>query len=158
MLSRIAETNVTYAVQYLVAGRFAVAASLTPVAGNLLHHAIEMALKAGLEKANVKTTWRHELPVGWKLFQETYRQIPGYDQAIEDLQKFEDIRYPDQIERTLLISIGYKREIDPIITHQIALDEIDRLFDDICVAASINWRVFLGLREEVRKYAPPVEL
>ena len=36
--------------QYYVAGRFAVFGWLNPVAGNLLHHAIEMYLKGGLSK------------------------------------------------------------------------------------------------------------
>jgi hypothetical protein len=36
--------------QYYVAGRYAVIAGLMPVAGNLLHHAIEMCLKGALSK------------------------------------------------------------------------------------------------------------
>ena len=34
--------------QYYVAGRYAVIVGLIPVAGNLLHHAVEMFLKGGL--------------------------------------------------------------------------------------------------------------
>jgi hypothetical protein len=37
--------------QYYVSGRYAVTAGLSPVAGNLLHHAVEMSLKGGLARS-----------------------------------------------------------------------------------------------------------
>jgi hypothetical protein len=37
-------------IQYYAAGRFAFHSGLTPVAGNLLHHAVEMCLKGALSK------------------------------------------------------------------------------------------------------------
>ena len=41
---------ISSAIDYYVAGRFAVFAGLNPTAGNLLHHAVEMSLKAALSK------------------------------------------------------------------------------------------------------------
>ena len=47
--------------QYYVAGRFAVIAQFSPVAANLLHHAIEMLLKGELAYLDEKQRSPHSL-------------------------------------------------------------------------------------------------
>src|SRR5258707_6771365 len=57
---------------YYVAGRYAVFAGLNPTAANLLHHAVEMALKGALAKKSMdlKALKRlnHDLPEIWREF------------------------------------------------------------------------------------------
>ena len=50
MSTRALELFFSSATQYYVSGRYAVFAGLTPVVGNLLHHAVEMYLKGALSK------------------------------------------------------------------------------------------------------------
>jgi hypothetical protein len=57
--------------QYYIAGRFAISAHLNPVAGNLLHHAIEFLLKGALSKTHTLRELRqhlHALPPLWEAF------------------------------------------------------------------------------------------
>jgi hypothetical protein len=59
------------ACQYYVAGRYAAFAALNPVAGNLLHHAIEHFLKGGLSKTKSLAELKrlgHSLPKIWAAF------------------------------------------------------------------------------------------
>jgi hypothetical protein len=68
--------------QYWIAGRYAAASSFNPVAANLLHHAIELLLKAAIARKGV------EVPIGnsghqlvnvvWPLFRSLYA-----DRALE---------------------------------------------------------------------------
>jgi hypothetical protein len=91
----------TNAFQYYVSGRFACLTGQFPVAGLLLHHAAERALKAGLviplglKKLKQKG---HSLPVLWKLL----CKHAAYDNrkhanVIGALNEFENLRYPDGI-------------------------------------------------------------
>ena len=61
---------------YYVAGRYAVFAGLNPTAANLLHHAVEMALKGALAKKgmDLKALKRlnHDLPEIWREFTAQY--------------------------------------------------------------------------------------
>jgi len=57
--------------QYYIAGRYAVFAALIPVAGNLMHHAIEHFLKGGLAKTKSLEDLKklgHKLPKVWDAF------------------------------------------------------------------------------------------
>jgi hypothetical protein len=91
------------ATQYYVAGRFAVLAQFTlPVPANLLHHAIEMYLKAALAAELTLPelkSFGHHLTRAWEKFKLRCND-PGlavFDSAVADLDKFETIRYPDSI-------------------------------------------------------------
>ena len=87
---------------YYVAGRYAVFAGLNPTAANLLHHAVEMALKGALAKKGMDLKalkgLSHDLPRIWREFTAQYG-IDGstFDGVIAELQKFETVRYPDEI-------------------------------------------------------------
>ena len=100
---------IRYGIQYYVAGRFAAASGFTPVLANLLHHAVELFLKACLayddpverirEYGNRKTGYRHNLPLLWKEFKKRNPAVirPEFDAIIDALHKFDEIRYPEQL-------------------------------------------------------------
>src|SRR5260370_6131973 len=86
--------------QYYVTGRFAVAAGLNPVAGNLLHHAVEFLLKGALSKTQTLDDLRkhsHKLLKIWEVFKTAIGDaaLGRFDPAIAALHAYEDLRYPD---------------------------------------------------------------
>ena len=148
---------------YYVAGRHAVFAGLNPTAANLLHHAVEMALKGalakkGLELKALKRLY-HDLPEIWREFKAQYGiNDSAFDGVIDELQKFETIRYPDEI-----VKKGLKSEMgrgkrpsqlsgDP--THTLWLGEIDELMDKVFTDGSISHAAFVGclLMPEAKEY------
>ena len=99
--------------QYYVAARYAFAAHLLPVCGNLFHHAIEMFIKgchfhAEMEEAEVKRKLKdlgkkefgHKLILLWvslkNLHSKSHDNLNFFDDTIEKLDKFWDIRYPNK--------------------------------------------------------------
>jgi hypothetical protein len=102
-----------YGIQYYLAARYAVVAQLVPVCGSLAHHAVEMLLKASLAKDDsgnkitaYRDTYGHKLDRLWKEFRTRNRQLtldPAFDGLVEELDRFEEIRYPDP----LVLNGGY---------------------------------------------------
>jgi hypothetical protein len=95
-----------YGLQYYVAGRCAVATGLNPVAANILHHAVEMFLKAGLcahtTEDERKFQLRHNLREIWRAFKSHYdpeEKLAGFDDCVQELHNYEDIRYPEGMMR-----------------------------------------------------------
>jgi hypothetical protein len=95
------------AAQYYVTARFAAQSSYVPVCGNLMHHAVELLLKAGVVRAggvpagvNVDTHLRkqfgHSLEKLWAEFkrQRPARDLSRFDGVVADLDPWEEIRYP----------------------------------------------------------------
>lgn len=88
-----------YALQYWIAGRYGVAAGFSPVSGNLMHHAIELLMKAAIAAKG------HEVPIGHKLlpvfkeFLALYPDptLPTFLPVIRALDRWEKIRYPDTL-------------------------------------------------------------
>ena len=94
------------AVQYYVAARSAVIAQLVPVCGNFYHHSIEAFLKAklsqnlSLEEVKKKGgKFGHELPKLWDAFKAEFlsENLSRFDNTIAAIQRFETLRYPDNI-------------------------------------------------------------
>jgi HEPN domain-containing protein len=90
------------ATQYYVTARFAYFAGLIPVCGNLFHHAIEMYLKAALSSSvSVEKLKKdsHCLKKLWDRFKKEMADLSltQFDCAIRRLNKFEKIRYPDNL-------------------------------------------------------------
>lgn len=87
--------------QYYVTGRYAFFAYSNPVAGNLLHHAVEMFLKGELSETipleRLKNYLRHNLLKIWDEIKKVAPTLTAFDEVVAKLQKFEDIRYPDKI-------------------------------------------------------------
>ena len=125
------------ALNYHIAARYAVVARLAPVSGNLAHHAIEFYLKGALIKELDQAARRkmgHKLLKLWRRYKRG-RQNPAldkFDQTISDINKFERIRYPEEILRLgMSLITGFVRNItqksgqEP--SYDLALDEVDAL-------------------------------
>jgi hypothetical protein len=137
---------------YYVAGRYAVFAGLNPTAANLLHHAVEMALKGALVKKGIDLKalkgLGHNLSRLWREFTRQYG-IAGstFDGVVAELQRFETIRYPDEILKQGLASLISRGKPSPPsghTTHALWLGEIDELMDKIFTVGSINHKAYLN--------------
>jgi hypothetical protein len=144
------------AVQYFVAGRAAAIHQLIPVLGNLLHHAVEMALKSALASTMSLSQLKklgHQLPNLWTEFKAT---LPGnasrFDSTVEELHRFEELRYPDSvIANGALMDLALFREHvgkpvnpSPGPRYVLVLEDVDELMEFIFASADINPRFFKG--------------
>src|SRR5947207_604246 len=99
--------------QYYIAGRSAALCQQIPVAGNLFHHAIEMLLKGDLAKVQSLGELKklsHSLARIWVEFKAKHpaETLTPYDALIIDLDKIEELRYPDSVMRNgAAISMGW---------------------------------------------------
>jgi hypothetical protein len=158
------------ATQYYVTGRFAVLAGQSPVAGNLLHHAIEMYLKGGLAKTTTLQELKklgHCLPTVWSAFKVRFPNsgLKGFDKLVSSLNAFEELRYPDSVLahgmsvvmgviRTPLPPIPTGATVRPEPTYELYLDEIDALIGKVFEVASVNPAFFLaGLQPKAQYLA-----
>jgi hypothetical protein len=101
------------AMQYYASPRFAARAGLMPIAGNLFHHAIEMLLKSHLSRT-VSTAdladrrkFGHDLEKLWKKFKDSFpneADLSKYDGVVADLDRFDDIRYPEAVVKAGMIT------------------------------------------------------
>ncbi len=154
----------TIGFQYYVAGRFAALGRLMPVAGNLLHHAVEMFLKGALvEWLDVKElkAIEHNLPKLWERYQELSgnTELERYYGIVQQLQLFERIRYPDRYIRDgAIISIDIDRpRANPgpstEKTYHLVLEDIDVVVEKLFNALSANPEFFVqGLNEDAMRY------
>lgn len=161
---------IRYALEYYVAGRFAVHAQVL-VSPNLLHHAVELLIKANLSRDDTseqirqygwKSSYGHSLASAW---QELKRRaadpaLEAFDAAVTELDKFEDIRYPDRLVDTgAAISIGLVETPPPTGSarperhYSLALPQIDRLVKLLFDRSGINPEVFRQMFEQ--KHAAP---
>ncbi|MBR1132543.1 hypothetical protein [Bradyrhizobium iriomotense] len=88
--------------QYYVVGRFAFMAGLHPVAANLLHHAVEFALKGALARNKTLKDLRnqlHKLPDLWTTFKAEIADgaLGSFDPVIATLHSHWSLRYPDDV-------------------------------------------------------------
>jgi hypothetical protein len=121
--ARVRSNLVRLSLQYYVAGRFAALNRLHGVAPVVLHHALEYILKAALARthtlAQLKRKHGHDLESLW---QATVQEIstlktPVRDRTIADLNKFEDLRYPDKlIAQGASVTIGIRSGQDPVVS------------------------------------------
>lgn len=145
--------------QYFISGRFSFFCGFS-VTGNLLHHAVEMFLKMAMAKYfsdnQFKNVFRHNLKRLWKEFKNKNKHVDlkKYDQAVKDLNKWENIRYPTT-EYKLLLQ-GLSRSTAPKKNRRgptpncyvVWLNEVDELVRTIFDISSISPkrfnRVFIG--------------
>jgi hypothetical protein len=155
-------------IEYYVSGRFAVFAPVGQIAGNLLHHAIEMALKGALAKkqktlADLKR-YLHDLPSLWAYFKALHpgNDLDKFDDVIGRLHEFEDLRYPDAVLlRGMMLRIdpgkrppgGAATHSGPEPTYELYLGDVDELMDRVFDVASINPVFFTGpIQRSAREY------
>jgi hypothetical protein len=139
---------------YYVAGRFAYFARAIPTAGNLLHHAIEMYLKGCLVGTYDEAPRRrlgHRLRRIWRRFkrQDGDNKLSQFDATIAELDRFEDLRYPEKV-RGLLIHFELTRQPAEASgsgsrnarRFDLFLNEIDQLVAVLFQQANLNPKSF----------------
>ena len=157
-------------VQYYTAARSAVLAGLSPVCGNLYHHAIEMLLKARLSQTHSlerlsRRPFGHNLCALWNAFKAEFPTagLDQFDETVATLDRIERIRYPDAtIEEGAEIIIQwepgpasstYAPEITPPPRYQIVVTEIDWLVARIFEVCSRNPAFFTGSMNDYAREA-----
>jgi hypothetical protein len=132
------------ALQYYVNGRAACLSGCAFTTGNLLHHAVEMILKGELSRTiplkdlKDRKKFGHSLPKCWNAFKGLFPadDLTEFDSMIEELDRFEKIRYPDYL---LLhgagIGFGFGRWQPPTFTggnpvpqYTVAIGYVDAFF------------------------------
>ena len=163
---------IRYGIQYYVAGRFAAASGFTPVLANLLHHAVELFLKACFayddpverirQYGSGKTGYRHNLPLLWVEFKKRNAAAvrPEFDRIIDALHKFEEIRYPEQLiddGATIIINI-FAVDDQPRDGHEaeqtsylLSLPEVDELMGLLFASTRCNRELFLAEVNDERR-------
>lgn len=158
---------IEYGLGYYVTGRFATAHHFNPVCANVLHHAVEMLLKACLAHDDPLDRIRayagypnrggygHDLRLLWRDFKARQpAPVPTeFDAVIDSLQAFEEIRYPEKLIRDgAYISIGiFECNGPPILRngqipeklYVLMLPQIDRLVGLLFAASGANPPAFL---------------
>lgn len=162
--------------QYYAVGRYSAFAGANPVAGNILHHAIEMLLKGALARKMATTCEdapggreslkdsNHKLDKLWAAFKKAFND-PGlsrHDYAISELSRFEDLGRPNmRLVRGMRCGIDIKgslRNSDaswgrPEPLFELFLEDIDELVDAIFTAAGVDPNYFtVGLLEAAMQY------
>ena len=154
---------IRYGLQYYVAGRFATANRFTPVCANLLHHAVELLLKACLSHDDSLETiekyghWKegygHNILLLWDAFKRR-QPAPGpveFDAIVAALHDFEELRYPEKLIRNgAIIRINPIAEEpirangqEPERSYNLTLPPLDRLVGLLFKASNANPAAFL---------------
>lgn len=152
--------------QYYISGRYAVLAGLVPVAGNLLHHAVEMYIKGALSRSLTLAELRpvgHDLNDAWRRLknQAADAQLQRYDSVVCSLHRFETLRYPESVlTRGMIAEVGVKR---PRLRGHLAgqrepryalwLEDVDALVGAVFTTASAHPAFFFaGLSRQAKTY------
>ena len=139
------------AVQYHVTARYAALAGFLPVCGNLFHRAIEMYLKGHLcttlNEAQ-RRKLKHDLRKIWRQFKKEVSdsRLDGFDEIVSALDKFERIRYPEEIVRHgMLALISFKKgDVEMMgpsrreVSYEVVVGELDALAKVIFEESKIN--------------------
>jgi hypothetical protein len=135
-----------------------------PVAAILFHHAIERYLKGGLSMTlsleEIEKP-RHNLNKIWATFK-SYKKVDllsEFDKVVEQLNKFEKLRYPDLFlkEDITMIKgsgvVSMDEESRPMPAYTLVLDDIDRLVQELFAVCGVDLKAHTQfLREEARRY------
>ena len=155
------------AFKYYVVGRTAALQQLIPVSGNLLHHAVEMSLKAALAASYSMSQLKglgHGLPKLWGAFVAAYpaAAIPRCEAAVNALHRFEHLRYPDSaladgaamhlvLHRANVVPSG--PSLSGVPSYVLVLEDVDELQEAIFAAMNLNPQFFSGsLSVKAREY------
>jgi hypothetical protein len=145
--------------QYYLLGRQALLHVQVPVCANLLHHALEMLIKAALRPTYTSTqlrkTFGHKLGGLWAEYKAVICDgtLSRFDASVTLLDKWEEIRYPpdagfsaqittDRIDRSL------RRRLPNYV---LSLDEIDELVAIILEKSGWAKRFHHVLRDRGRR-------
>jgi len=149
-LSRYKHEFANLGTQYYVAGRLSALAGHMPVCGNLMHHAIELYVKADLVSrvslSDLKFKYSHKL---WKLWEERKAHdttLATHDETIKQLDAFDSIRYPEKIiGNGGSMTVGFGRQAGPPSKpgspYLLVVNDIDVLVVELLDRMSVNPRV-----------------
>ena len=153
------------ATQYHAAGRFAALSHCIPVAGNLLHHSIEMFLKCVLVKSlSLKElkALSHNLTILWSRFTQLHPHPThaALDSAVAELERFERLRYPDSVvlEGMQVSFVVSKAHYSPLPAgpqppYHLVLEDIDNIAKIAAKASGLDRIAFTsGLSEQALQY------
>lgn len=143
------------AIEYYINGRSAFLSGCTTTGGNLLHHAVEMLLKGELAKTvslqDLKDDKKfgHWLPKCWAAFKALFpsENLTEFDPMIVSLDRFERIRYPDNVlKEGMAITVGFGRwkptpvggTAHPVPEYQLAVGDVDAFFARAVPLCRIN--------------------
>jgi HEPN domain-containing protein len=153
------------AIQYHVSARFAAIAGFLPLSGNLAHHAVEMYLKGYLCRKLTEKERRklgHSLHKIWRSVKQDIGDstLDQFDATISAIDKFERIRYPEEIVRKgMTATIGFKK--GGTVTgpggqkpsFELVIDDLDALAKRILEHSNVNPKFFTnGLSNDARTY------
>jgi hypothetical protein len=155
-------------IQYYAAGRFAFFAGRNPMAGNLLHHAIEMCLKGALSKKGTGLSelrkFGHELSDIWNEFklQASDPSLRRFDAAVSALNAYEELRYPNSVLNEGMLSgfelkRGQAAQVRGLAAavprYSLCLEDVDELMSLVFKNASVNPGFFTGsLKKEAKRF------
>ncbi len=165
------ESFLKFAREYNGGGRAACLCGSVFIAGNLLHHAVEMLLKGELSKTvamdDLKDKYGHWLPKCWSGFKALFpaEDLSEFDPMIVELDRFEQIRYPNKLLKNgASIGIGFCRGRvilsssmeRPVPQYQMGVGDVDAFFARAMPLCHMNPRAYFCLtaegKEILRKY------
>ena len=157
--------------QYFANARFSATSfpSVIPICGNLYHHAIEMFLKGYLAKFTSSLELKkigHSLLKLWNITKDKSndKDLSTFDLVISNLDRFEEIRYPDSIvDNGMMVGVsdGFGPDLidqfsDEKPRYKLRIQELDNLVKKIFDLVSVNPSVYFdGFLDEFRKFIPP---
>jgi hypothetical protein len=147
--------------QYYTAARCAALAQLSPVCGNIYHHAIEMLLKGLLSRTHSleelsRRPFGHNLRKLWNAFKAEFptEALDQFDDTITTLHSFERLRYPEATTEGAVLMIHWEpgRHLPPygsgfmsMPRYQIVVTAIDHLVARIFDFCTWNPAAYTGL-------------
>jgi hypothetical protein len=162
------------ALEYYVNGRASAFCGCLFTTGNLLHHAVEMMLKGelsrtvSLEDLKDNKKFGHWLPKCWTAFKNLFpaEDLSEFDPMIPELDKFETIRYPDNLlAKGASIGFGFSRGrvintttiAHPVPEYQMGIGDVDAFFARAIQLCHMNPKAYFGFlteqgREMLTKY------
>ena len=144
---------------YYVGGRFLSLSQQFPVSANLLHHAVEMLLKAALSRTHPRAAlqaMQHNLRKAWLAFKGVHPdpRLNALDAAVSSLNKFENLRYPDDALLKGMVGM-FALERSHVMSHQthaarpspqyvLVLEDVDELVQLIFEVGGMNPHFYLN--------------
>jgi hypothetical protein len=149
------------ALQYYVSGRAALLCGSTRIAGNLLHHGVEMLLKGQLsrtiplEDLADRKKFGHRLPKCWDAFKSLFptEDLTEFNTMIGELDTFWEIRYPNNIlDYGADITLGFCRgtpctrttpgRTEPV--YQMGIGDVDAFFARLFPLCRLNPKAYFS--------------